>query len=56
MKPFTTNSSFIEPSYSDVRNVFLAGTYRSDTAITSLSFNVEGENFSTGTVYLYGVN
>ena len=55
MKPFTANSSFIEPSYSTTRAVFLAGTFRSNTAISSLVFDVEGETFSTGTVKIYGV-
>ena len=55
MKPFIANSSFIEPSYSDTRAVFLAGTFRSNTAISSLVFNVEGETFSSGTVKIYGV-
>jgi hypothetical protein len=55
MKPFIANSSFIEPSYSDSRAVFLAGTFRSNTAISSLVFDVEGETFSTGTVKIYGV-
>jgi hypothetical protein len=55
MKPFIANSSFIEPSYSDSRAVFLAGTFRSNTAISSLVFDVEGETFSSGTVKIYGV-
>ena len=55
MKPFIANSSFIEPGYSDTRAVFLAGTFRSNTAISSLVFNVEGETFLTGTVKIYGV-
>jgi hypothetical protein len=54
-KPFTANSNFIEPSYSTPRASFLAGTFRSNTAITSLVFNVEGETFLTGTVKVYGV-
>ena len=55
MKPFIANSSFIEPSYSDTRAAFLAGTFRSNTAISSLVFDVEGETFLTGTVKIYGV-
>ena len=54
-KPFMANSSFIEPSYSDTRLAFLAGVFRSNTAITSLVFDVEGETFLTGTVKIYGV-
>jgi len=54
-KPFTTNSNFIEPSYSTGRASFLAGAFRSNTAISSLVFNVEGETFTSGTVKIYGV-
>ena len=54
-KPFMANSMFIEPSYSTARASFLAGTFRSNTAISSLVFDVEGETFLTGTVKIYGV-
>jgi hypothetical protein len=40
---------------SAIRRSFGGGVFRSNTEITSLVFNVEGANFSTGTVLLYGV-
>jgi hypothetical protein len=37
------------------RSSFGGGVFKSNTALSSLVFSVEGANFSTGTILLYGV-
>jgi hypothetical protein len=54
-KTFNFIGSFLT-SAAARRNVFAGGTFESNTALTSLVFDVEGTiSFSTGTVLLYGV-
>jgi hypothetical protein len=54
-KMFTVNGSYIT-STAYRSGVILHGVYQSNTAISSLVFDVEGVNtFSAGTVLLYGV-
>jgi hypothetical protein len=54
-KMFTSNGSFITAS-AYRSGAILHGVYQSNTAISSLVFDVEGVNtFSAGTVLLYGV-
>jgi hypothetical protein len=54
-KTFNLIGSFVNIS-SQRRNLWAGGTYESNTALTSLVFDVEGTiAFSSGTVLLYGV-
>jgi hypothetical protein len=54
-KTFNLIGSFVNIS-SQRRNYWAGGTYESNSALTSLVFDVEGSiAFSTGTVLLYGV-
>jgi hypothetical protein len=54
-KTFNFTSTFLNNSASR-KIVFAAGVFKSNTALTSLVFDVEGSiAFSTGTVLLYGV-
>jgi hypothetical protein len=54
-KPFNLVGSFVNIS-SARKSYFAGGTFKSNSALSSLVFDVEGTvSFSTGTILLYGV-
>jgi hypothetical protein len=53
-KPFNVNGYFVNTIGSNVANI-IAGAFRSNTALTSLVFEYNGNTFAGGTVLIYGV-
>jgi hypothetical protein len=53
-KPFNLVGSYSNNNPTR-RSYFAGGTFRSNSAISSIVIDVEGNNFSSGTVLLYGV-
>jgi|LakMenE01Jun11ns_1017448.scaffolds.fasta_scaffold9741286_2 hypothetical protein len=54
-KPFMFSGFCVDGAGSN-RDVFVGGAFRSNTAITSLVFDIEGATFTGGTIEFYGVN
>lgn len=55
-KPFRLSGTFVTSSAGAVEALDVGGSYRSNTAISSLDFRTAGANtFNSGTVLIYGV-
>ena len=54
-KPYEFHGFFVSPTPTNI-SIIAGGAFRSNTEITSLVFDREGNTFSTGTILLYGVS